>query len=166
MSRFFSLIYSAALLLPLQSNAAILEGRVVGVTDGDTITLLDSTDTQYKIRLSGIDAPESKQAFGQVSKRSLSELVYDKRVRVDWEKQDRYGRIVGKILVNGTDANLEQVKRGLAWHYIKYQHEQPVEDRLSYSKAETRAQQQHAGLWQDNKPIAPWDWRRGKKKSP
>ena len=100
-------------------------GRVVGVSDGDTITLLDTTNTQYKVRLSGIDAPEKKQPFEQVSKRSLSDLVYDKTVAVEWKKKDRYQRIVGKVLLDNVDVNLEQVKRGLAWHYTKYKKEQP-----------------------------------------
>lgn len=106
-------------LLSASVHAEMLNGHVVGVADGDTITVLDITNTQHKIRLAGIDAPEKKQAFGQVSKKSLSDLVFDKQVNIDWTKHDRYGRIVGKVLINGVDANLEQVKRGLAWFYKK-----------------------------------------------
>jgi endonuclease YncB( thermonuclease family) len=157
MLRYFSLI---ALFLSLNVYADTLIGRVVGVTDGDTITVLDSTNTQYKVRLSGIDAPEKKQAFGQVSKRSLSDLVYAKTVQVEWHKTDRYNRIVGKVLLNGTDTNLEQVKRGLAWHYSKYKKEQPFEDRLNYLHAQEAAMQQKLGLWVEPEPIAPWDWRK------
>lgn len=113
----------ALFLLNTSAYAEVLSGRVVGVTDGDTITVLDQTSTQFKVRLAGIDAPEKNQAFGQVSKKSLSDLVYNKQVTVDWQKQDRYGRIVGKVLVNGADANLEQVKRGLAWYFKKYKNE-------------------------------------------
>lgn len=113
-----TLIYTSPVL------ADILQGKVVGVTDGDTITLLDASNTQYNIRLAGIDAPEKKQPFGQASKKSLSYLVYDKTVQVEWYKKDRYNRLVGKVIVNNLDANLEQVKRGLAWHYTKYQNEQ------------------------------------------
>lgn len=142
--------------------AATLSGRVVGVADGDTITVLDATNTQFKIRLSGIDAPEKKQAFGQVSKKSLSDMVYGKQVNVEYEKQDRYGRTVGKVLVNGVDANLEQVKQGLAWFYRKYQNEMVLDDRLTYLHAEEAAHAAKAGLWLDADPVAPWDFRRNK----
>lgn len=142
------------------TNAATLVGQVVGVTDGDTITVLDAGHTQYKIRLAGIDAPEKKQAFGQVSKKSLSDLVYEKVVSVEYSKQDRYGRIVGKVLVNGLDANLEQVKRGMAWFYKKYENEQPLQDRLDYFHAQDLAEMEKVGLWADNGPVAPWDFRK------
>ncbi|MDG1074042.1 MAG: thermonuclease family protein [Methylophilaceae bacterium] len=142
------------------SYAAELEGRVIGVSDGDTITILDASNTQYKIRLSGIDAPEKRQAFGNASKKSLSDLVYNKQVIVDWNKHDRYQRIVGKVLVDGADANLEQVKRGMAWFYKKYQNEQPLQDRLDYLHAQEAAEQGHLGLWSDNAPIPPWEFRK------
>ena len=144
-------------------QAATLSGRVIGVTDGDTIKILDSTNTQHKIRLSGIDAPEKKQPFGQVSKKSLSDLVYDKQVTVDWNKLDRYGRTVGKVLLNGMDVNLEQVNRGYAWFYKKYQNEQPLQDRLDYLHAQEAAEKSRAGLWVEKEPIAPWDFRKTKK---
>lgn len=95
--------------------AEILSGRVVGIADGDTITVLDNTNTQHKIRLAGIDAPEKKQPFGNNSKKMLSSLVFGKTVDVDWDKRDRYGRLVGKVIIDGVDANLEQIKYGLAW---------------------------------------------------
>ena len=111
----------ALLCLALHTFAATIEGRVVGVADGDTITVLDTGKVQHKIRLAGIDAPEKAQPYGQTSKRSLSDLVYGKTVTVDTDKTDRYGREVGKVLVDGVDTNLEQVRRGLAWHYKAYQ---------------------------------------------
>lgn len=142
------------------SNASTLVGEVVGVTDGDTITVLDASHTQYKIRLAGIDAPEKKQAFGSASKKSLSDLVYGKVVSVNWEKLDRYGRTVGKVLVNGTDANLIQVKNGYAWFYKKYQNELALQDRLDYLHAQEAAEVAHAGLWSEEQPTPPWDFRR------
>ncbi len=142
------------------TNAATLVGQVVGVTDGDTITVLDAGHTQYKIRLAGIDAPEKKQAFGQASKKSLSDLVFEEVVSVEYNKQDRYGRIVGKVLVKGVDANLEQVKRGMAWFYKKYQNEQPLQDRLDYLHAHEASEGGHVGLWADKEPMAPWDFRK------
>jgi len=94
------LLIGTTLLFTSQAYAELLQGHVVGISDGDTITLLDDSNIQHKIRLSGIDAPEKKQPFGQASKQSLSDLVYNKAVKVDWTKKDRYGRIVGKVLVN------------------------------------------------------------------
>lgn len=144
------------------ASAATITGLVVGVTDGDTITVLDNTKTQYKIRLAGIDAPEKKQPFGNVSKQSLSNMVYGKQVIVDWQKQDRYGRTVGKVLVNGVNANLEQVKLGMAWYYKKYQNELVLDDRLDYLHAQEGAEASKAGLWVDENPVAPWDFRHNK----
>ncbi|HEY9278379.1 MAG TPA: thermonuclease family protein [Methylotenera sp.] len=145
------------------ADAATITGRVIAVTDGDTIRVLDNTNTQYKIRLAGIDAPEKKQAFGNVSKKSLSDLVYGKQVFVDWQKQDRYGRKVGKVVINGQDANLEQIKRGMAWFYSKYQNELVMDDRLNYLHAHEFAQAGRVGLWLDKEPMAPWDFRKTKK---
>lgn len=147
------------------AQADLITGRVVGVADGDTITVLDNQKTQHKIRLAGIDAPEKNQAFGVASKRSLSDLVYGKQVEVDWTKHDRYGRTVGKVVVNDVDANLEQIKRGIAWFYAEYQNEQSVQDRLYYKSAQDDAQRNRLGLWGDTNPLAPWDFRKqGRKK--
>lgn len=142
------------------AHAATISGRVVSVTDGDTITVLDQTNTQFKIRLAGIDAPEKKQAFGQVSKKALSDLVYGKQVNVEYEKQDRFGRTIGKVLINGVDANLEQVKKGYAWFYRKYKNAMVLDDRISYLHGEEAAHASRIGLWLEEKPIAPWDFRR------
>ena len=151
---------AAILLLALTAtvHADEIRGKVVSIADGDTITVLDSEKVQHKIRLGGIDAPEKAQPYGQTSKQSLSDLVYGKTVIVDSDKTDRYGREVGKVLVDGVDTNLEQVRRGLAWHYKAYQREQSPEDRLAYSAAETEAAAAHIGLWQDAVPVAPWEW--------
>ena len=87
-------------------------------------------------------------------------MVYEKVVSVEYSKQDRYGRIVGKVLVKGVDANLEQVKRGMAWFYKKYQNEQPLQDRLDYLHAQEFAEKERIGLWVGNDPVAPWDFRK------
>ena len=152
-----------ALLFGFACQAATIEGRVVGVADGDTVTVLDANKVQHKVHLSGIDAPEKKQAFGQRSKESLSNLVFDKQVIVESDKTDRYGRAVGKILVGATDANLEQVTRGFAWHYKAYEREQSVNDRKLYDFAETEARAARRGLWRDVAPIPPWEFRKGKR---
>lgn len=157
------LLLAASLLLSNASAADTLHGRVVGVADGDTVTVLDASNTQTKVRLMGIDAPEKKQAFGSRSGEHLSDLVFDRQVTVEYSKQDKYGRTVGKILVDGVDANLEQVKVGLAWHYKQYQREQSVEDRAAYAQAEEHAKAAKRGLWVDRDPTPPWDWRHQQK---
>ena len=153
----------AVLLLALaaSTNAAELRGHVVGVKDGDTIVVLDAERRQHIVRLAGIDAPEKRQAFGTVSKQHLSSLMFDRDVIVDWRKLDRYARIVGRVVVNGQDANLGQVDAGLAWHYKRFQGEQRPQDRLRYAAAEASAKEARRGLWRDLEPVAPWDWRKG-----
>lgn len=148
------------LIYPFAIHAAEIEGRVIGVTDGDTITLLDQNRQQHKIRLSGIDAPESSQAFGQASKRNLSKMVFDHEVVADCRKTDKYRRQVCKVIVGGVDANIEQIKSGLAWWYRKYAKEQPPSERNDYEAAEEAAKSGGKGLWSDTNPIPPWDWRR------
>ena len=150
---------AGGLAAPLQT----IEGRVVGVADGDTITVLGVGNRQTRVRLQGIDAPESGQAFGQVSKRNLSELVFERHVVVEYEKTDKYGRTLGKVLADGRDVNLLQVTAGLAWHYKHYQDEQSSADRRLYADAETEARSAGRGLWADPGPIPPWDFRRGKR---
>lgn len=155
----------ATLLLTLcPVHADTLVGHVVGVTDGDTITLLDAFKEQHKIRVAGIDAPEKKQPFGQRSKEALSDLAYDQNLSVEWTKKDRYGRIVGKLInKQGRDLNLEQVRGGMAWHYKKYEKEQTPEDRRLYAAAEDAARAKRVGLWADPNPVPPWDYRKAKR---
>jgi endonuclease YncB( thermonuclease family) len=155
-----SLFATIFLLLTIKLQAATLQGKVVSVADGDTLTVLDDNKTQHKIRLKGIDAPEKAQAFGQKSKQSLNQLAHSKMVTVEFEKKDKYGRTVGKVLLNGTDVCLEQIKLGMAWHYKQYQSEQSKEDRDTYAQAEQTARAQVVGLWKDKSPTPPWEFRR------
>lgn len=148
-------------LLMGSAYAETLSGRIVGVNDGDTVTLLDAAHQQHKIRLAGIDAPEKSQPFGQRAKAHLSDRVFDKRVTVEGTKTDRYGRLVGKLIVSGTDANLMQIRAGMAWHYKAYETEQTPADRQLYALGETAARSQRVGLWRDPDPQAPWDFRHG-----
>jgi len=152
------------LALALAANAETITGRVVGVADGDTITVLDANKVRHKIRLAGIDAPEKKQPFGNRSKESLSELVFDKTVNVETSKRDRYGRQIGKVLVNGRDVNLVQVERGMAWFYRQYQRDQSPNDRKLYEAAEDAAKAGKRGLWRDADSVPPWEFRRNKTK--
>jgi endonuclease YncB( thermonuclease family) len=152
----FLLIFSVC----TASASKILQGKVVSVADGDTITVLDAEKTQHKIRLQGIDAPEKAQAFGAKSKQALYEMVHGKTVQVSFEKSDKYGRILGKVLLDGQDICHQQIKAGLAWHYKKYQNQQPLADREAYSASETAAKNEKLGLWSDPRPVAPWDFRK------
>ena len=152
----FLLIFSVC----TASASKLLQGKVVSVADGDTITVLDAEKTQHKIRLQGIDAPEKAQAFGAKSKQALYEMVHGKTVQVSFEKSDKYGRILGKVLLDGQDICHQQIKAGLAWHYKKYQNQQPIADRDAYSASETAAKNEKLGLWSDPRPVAPWDFRK------
>ncbi len=98
--------------LSLATSADSLTGKVVKITDGDTLYVLDANDQEHKIRLAGIDAPKRKQAYGLASRKHLASIVAGKQVKVEYQKRDRYGRIVGKVLLDGIDACLEQVKAG------------------------------------------------------
>jgi endonuclease YncB( thermonuclease family) len=146
------------------SGTQTFPGRVVAIADGDTITVLDSANTQHRIRLEGIDAPESHQAFGEQSSLSLSEMIFGKDVSVSYQKTDQYGRLVGKILLDGKDINLEQVKAGMAWHYKFYEDEQTPEDRELYARAEAEARAARRGLWQDPNPTEPYQFRKEEKR--
>ena len=152
-------------LASITSFADQLEGKVIKVTDGDTVNVLTSDNKTHKIRLSGIDAPENKQAFGNRSKLALADLIDGKTVTVEYNKLDRYQRVVGKITFDGQDVNLRQIKLGLAWHYKKYEKEQDVEDRSIYADAEYLAKRNKLGLWTDANPIASWDYRKQKREA-
>lgn len=150
-------------LLAGNVNADTITGRVVGISDGDTITVLSHQNEQFKVRLSGIDAPEKAQPFGQRSKEKMSDLVFDKPVTVEWSKRDRYQRIIGKVIVANQDAGLALISSGLAWHYKKYEKEQGVSDRERYATAEEAARSKRIGLWSDANPVPPWEWRAEKR---
>jgi endonuclease YncB( thermonuclease family) len=154
------LVFIILLFFSLLSFAEELIGKVIKVSDGDTITVLDSNNQKHKIRLKGIDAPESQQTYGDISTQSLSELVYDKEVLVTWDKKDKYYRILGKVIVDGRDANYEQLKKGLAWYYKQYEKDLNDEDKKKYSEAEEWARNYTEGLWANSNSIPPWEYRR------
>lgn len=165
----------AALLLcaisGLAQAATLLHGKVVRVADGDTITVLDSRKTQHKIRLQGIDAPESRQAFGTASKKSLAELVAGQQVEVRLQQRDRYDRWLGTVWVAEpscrqrncpftVDVGHVQLTRGMAWWYRAYAKEQSPQEASAYRYAEKTARARKVGLWQSKKPMPPWTYRR------
>lgn len=135
------------------------------MTDGDTVKVLDVWRRQHRVRLAGIDAPESRQAFGKRSQQHLASLTFQKAVTVNWVKRDRYNRIVGKVTVTGRDVGLQQIQAGLAWHYKQYAHEQSPEDKVRYAEAEELAKLSRIGLWREPNPVAPWEWRKVQKPS-
>ena len=137
---------------------AELSGKIVGVHDGDTLTLLVDR-RQYKVRLEGIDAPEIGQDFGSRAKQALSKQCFGKSVHVETHGQDRYGRTLGEVFVDGKSANLMLVKEGMAWHYKKYS------DSTELAEAESQAREKKLGLWSDPAAIAPWEFRVKKKQA-
>jgi endonuclease YncB( thermonuclease family) len=153
-ARFLGLI--PCLLLFANVHADTLTGRIIYVTDGDTVIVQDATDVRHRIRLSGIDAPEMTQRFGGRSKQNLFRLVFDKTVSVEYEKRDDHGRIVGKVMVASPDAcpdasdtcpktldsGMAQLTVGLAWWYRYYAAEQSEQDRHRYEFAEYEARAQ------------------------
>ena len=143
-------------------QAETLVGKVVGITDGDTITVLDADKTEHKIRLMGIDAPEKKQDYGNESTNALSNHIYLKEVTIEYKKQDRHKRKVGKVILDKQDICLQMVKDGMAWHYKEYEKEQSKKDRELYSRAEVKAQNEKIGLWQSANNVKPSEFRNGK----
>jgi endonuclease YncB( thermonuclease family) len=153
------LLLVAVVALSQTAVAGTLHGRVVRVADGDTITVLVGGRVQHTVRLAGIDAPEKAQPYGDRAKRLLSDLVFGAEVDVEYDKHDRYGRIVGKVLRNGRDASLSLIEAGFAWHFKRYAAEQSKTDRATYAHAEDVARHARRGLWREPTPLPPWEWR-------
>ena len=130
--------------------------KVVKVSDGDTITVLTQNKESIKVRLYGIDAPETKQDFGKASKQYLSNLIAGRIVEVKSSGQDRYGRVLGTIYLDGADINAKTVEEGYAWAFVKYS--------KIYAAQQSKAMKNKAGLWLQKDPQAPWDFRKAKKK--
>lgn len=146
--------------ISMAATAGTLIGNVIGITDGDTLTLL--VDRQaYKVRIAGIDAPEKRQAWGEKSKTNLSRLAFNQDAVAECPKVDRWGRQICKITVNTVDIGLEQIKDGMAWWYRKYSKEQSADDQSAYESAELMAKLRRLELWADANPVPPWDFRMG-----
>ena len=168
----FMLHPSLALSLLLLAGpilADTIAGRVSDIGDGATVTVVDSAMIRHVIRLAAIDAPDFRQPYGKESKQHLSDLVLDKEVKVEWTRQDRYGRIVGKLILQTPpcatcpktlDAGLAQLEAGLAWWDRETRRQQTLSDQGYYEYAEFDAKSRRIGLWQDPAPIPPWEWRK------
>ena len=149
-----SLVLLALLAIPLTVCARYeVTGLVVGVHDGDTITLRCADGRKLKVRLEGIDAPEIGQPYGDVSRLALDGMVYRRNVTIVPVTVDKYGRTVARVLVGGLDVNLELVRLGLAWRYDRYSLE------AALGAAQLQAKAAGLGLWHDPNPTPPWVWR-------
>jgi endonuclease YncB( thermonuclease family) len=166
-----ALLGLAVAVAPIRAEE--LRGRIIGLADGDTATVLDAGKTQHRVRIAGIDAPERGQPGAQRSKDSLFAFVYEQPVRVEWTRRDRLGRVVGKIWVASPDSpcrgnpdcpmtldvGLAQITIGRAWWFRQHADEQSPEDRGRYEFAEQEARARKAGLWRDGTAVPPWEWR-------
>ncbi|MFT7220090.1 MAG: endonuclease YncB(thermonuclease family) [Candidatus Azotimanducaceae bacterium] len=159
-----------ALFNPIKEQPSTYEGKVINVTDGDKITISNARNEKIKVRLTGIDAPESEQPFGKDSTIKLGLIVADKEVRIDTIKKDSLGNVLGKVWVQPSDcstcgktlnANHAQLLAGMAWWDSQNADEQSPEDRGRYESAERESRNRKRGLWSESNPMAPWDWRRG-----
>lgn len=129
---------------------------VIGVSDGDTLTVLKD-GRQVRVRLANIDAPEKKQPFGTRSKQALALMCFGRNAVLDGAEQDRYGRTVAVVHCGGVNANVAQVRNGMAWVYRQYNHD------AGLPGVEALARSSRLGLWADARPLEPWLYRKGRK---
>jgi len=141
--------------VPGQPDSFDIEGRVVRVADGDTVSVLDKRNRQHKIRFYGIDAPERGQPFGNTARRELSSRIEDQLVQVVVNDIDDYDRQVGEVFFQGKSMNVHMVEQGYAWWYRYH-----ARSRQDLETAEREAREAGRGLWSDRDPMPPWDWRR------
>jgi endonuclease YncB( thermonuclease family) len=145
-------------LATFPASAQTVKGRVLSVEDGDKLLIMTETKQRVRIRIAGIDAPESRQPFSTAATDYLSRLVLGQQVAIEGTKRDRYGYTVGKVLIGERDVGLELIRAGYAWHFKRYEIEQSKVDRERYADAEQAARKKRRGLWQDASPVPPWDW--------
>lgn len=164
--RMFLMIGASAILLlssptdAVQATPTRIEGKVVRVVDGDTVVFVAATGKKMTLRLTGIDAPEKRMAYGDLAKKMRSDWVRTSEVTIQTIKVDRYGRIIAKVLLQGQDVSLWLIREGLAWHYKRYAHEQAFEDAENYAATEEEARTDKRGLWHDPNPVPPWVFRK------
>ncbi|AKL98090.1 thermonuclease family protein [Endomicrobium proavitum] len=135
----------------------VIAGKVTKIADGDTLTIINSDNKLVKIRLYGIDAPETKQEFGSNSKQFLSSQINGKYITVDVIDIDKYKRSVGRVFIDDLDINREMVKNGYAWVYSQYM---KLPEKSEWENLQTIAKADKKGLWQEDNPTAPWKWRK------
>ncbi len=147
------------LLFCTYANSLELVGKVIKVSDGDTVTILTEDKVSHKIRLNDIDAPEKKQPFGNKSRDNLASYIAGEIITVKYKSKDKYGRILGTIYFENLDINLQQIKNGYAWVYKQYSENQ------TYYQEEQKAKDLKKGLWIAKEPLAPWEYRKKRKSS-
>ena len=135
------------------ADAVTLNGRVAHVVDGDTLDVMVQ-GKRVRVRILDIDAPEQGQPAGHRSRQSLIAICGGEPAQVEGDKHDRNGRMLARVRCNGVDAGAEQVRRGMAWVFVRYA---PVDSPLLCDRAEARAARR--GLWATLQPVAPWEWR-------
>lgn len=145
-------------ILPAPAAAATLSGEVIYVSDGDTLLLRTPAGDKEWIRLAEIDAPEKDQPGGLEAKEALMQRVKGRKVEVDYENRDGYGRLIGNIHHDGYNLNVEMVRSGLAWVYRRYS------DSPELLRFEQEAKAQRIGLWAAPNPVMPWEWRKKMKR--
>lgn len=157
MKKTFLLLFIFILLLPftLLADESII--KIVSIPDGDTLNVINGNNKKVKIRLYGIDAPETTQKYGQASRDYLRKIVKNKRLTYKIRSKDDYGRVVATLYGDDKDLNYEMIKAGLAWHY-KYYYKSK-----KYAEAEKNARKQKIGLWKGDNPQAPWEYRKENK---
>jgi endonuclease YncB( thermonuclease family) len=130
------------------------EAKVKRIIDGDSILVTDSKEVEYEVQLEGIDAPELKQDFGKESANALTKLLKDKSVKLTWGSKDTYDRLLAQVYVEDVHVNMEMLKSGMAWHFKRYNKSEEL------AKAEIVAKEAKKGLWAQESPVAPWDFRK------
>ena len=156
--RYLAIIF-LTMLTAGPAQAVTIRGFVTAIIDGDSLKIQDAHRREYTIHLSGIDAPERNQPFGSQSMANLAKLAFNKDAEVVCpRKWSEGGRC--KVIVNGEDIGLRQIAEGMAWWSRRYAGEQSMEDRQAYEQAETWAKLRRFGLWNDTRPVPPWEWRR------
>lgn len=156
MKKLFTKAFVFAALLPLPLQAESFSGKVVGISDGDTITVLHE-NTPQKIRILGVDCPEKTQPFGTKAKDFAASIIFTETVYVDYDKRDRYGRILGNVFIGGESLTEKLLESGLCWHYVQYSQDEALQ------AIEDRARERKIGVWSMKDPVPPWEFRRAKR---
>lgn len=138
---------------PSLINSKYIEGTPLRIIDGDTFVLLLDNNFDTRVRLNGIDCPENKQAFSQRAKKELSDLIFERQIVVYYEKKDGFGRVLGEVYIGNVNVNHEMVRRGMAWHYVKYSDDETL------ARLESEARSSRVGLWSEPNPVPPWEYR-------
>jgi len=151
------------LFVPVFSQVETIQVKVVGIIDGNTITVLTKAKAQKPIWIKGIDAPEKEQTFGTEARQRLTDLILNKNVVIEYSKVEASGEILGKVFLKGKDIGLEMIQTGFAWHDEEQKELLTTDDRDAYDSSAIAARRQLKGLWQDAAAVAPWEFKKNYK---